>query len=61
MEQDINNYQGSISIRLDKTCMDATDRYKVFREDGYEDPDVPPWAIKLVLQNEDVLAEETLL
>ena len=33
----------------------------VFLEDGYEDPDVPPWAIKLVLQNEDVLAEETLL
>ena len=36
LEQDINNYQGNISIRLDKTCMDATDRYKVFREDGYE-------------------------
>ena len=35
LEQDINNYQGSISIRLDKTCMDATNRYKVFREDGY--------------------------
>jgi hypothetical protein len=35
LEQDINNYQGNISIRLDKTCMDATDRYKVFREDGY--------------------------
>ena len=35
LEEDINNYQGNISIRLDKTCMDATNRYKVFREDGY--------------------------
>ena len=26
----------------------------VFVEDGYEIPKVPPWAIKLVLQHEDI-------
>jgi len=35
LDQDVANYQGNISIRMDKTCMDATDRYMVFREDGY--------------------------
>ena len=35
LEQDVANYKGNISIRMDKTCMDATDRYMVFREDGY--------------------------
>lgn len=27
----------------------------VFVEDGYEIPKVPPWAIKLVLQHEDIV------
>ena len=35
LEEDINNYCGNLSIRLDKNCMDAENRYKVFREDGY--------------------------
>ena len=35
LDQDIKAYQGNLSIRLDTNCMDATDRYKVFREDGY--------------------------
>lgn len=34
LDEDVMNYHGDISIRMDKTCMDATDRYKVFREDG---------------------------
>ena len=29
----------------------------VFVEEGYEIPDVPPWAIRLVLQHEDILEE----
>ncbi|MBR4262050.1 MAG: hypothetical protein IKQ35_01635 [Bacilli bacterium] len=39
LEKDINNYCGKLSIRLDKSCMDAEGRYKVFREDGnlYDD------------------------
>ena len=31
---DINNYQGNLSIRADLNCMDSTNRYKVFREDA---------------------------
>ena len=44
LEQDINAYQGDLSIRLDKDCMVAENRYKVFREDGlvYEDWDELP-------------------
>ncbi len=36
LDEGVANYHGDISIRMDKTCMDATDRYKVFREDGQE-------------------------
>ena len=41
LDKDINAYNGSLSIRIDYNCMDSTDRYKVFREDGnvYEDWD----------------------
>ncbi len=37
----VNNYKGNLSIRMDLNCMDSTDRYKVFREDGivYDDWD----------------------
>ena len=44
LEQDINAYNGDLSIRLDKDCMVADNRYKVFREDGmvYEDWDELP-------------------
>lgn len=31
---DINNYKGTISIRYDYNCMDADNRYKIYREDG---------------------------
>lgn len=36
---DVNNYIGNLSIRVDLDCMNATCRYKVFREDGnlYDD------------------------
>lgn len=39
LRRDILNYNGNLSIRLDETCMDAKDRYKIFREDGnlYDD------------------------
>lgn len=44
LSEDVNNYHGDLSIRLDTNCMDATDRYKVFREDGfvYDDWDELP-------------------
>lgn len=34
LKNDINNYNGDLSIRIDEFCMDAEDRYKIFREDG---------------------------
>ena len=34
LRNDIKNYKGNLSIRLDEFCMDAEGRYKVFREDG---------------------------
>ena len=34
LRKDILNYDGNLSIRLDENCMDAADRYKIFREDG---------------------------
>ena len=34
LKNEVNNYKGDISIRFDENCMDSTDRYKVFREDG---------------------------
>lgn len=34
LKNDINNYNGDLSIRIDEFCMDAKDRYKIFREDG---------------------------
>ena len=36
---DVDNYMGSLSIRMDLDCMNAICRYKVFREDGnlYDD------------------------
>ena len=39
LKYDIKNYNGNLSIRLDEFCMDAKDRYMVFREDGnlYDD------------------------
>jgi organic radical activating enzyme len=44
LEEDVNNYHGNLSIRFDKDCMVAENRYKVFREDGmvYEDWDELP-------------------
>ena len=44
LEKDIKVYQGDLSIRLDKDCMTADNRYKVFREDGdvYNDWDELP-------------------
>ena len=41
LKEEILNYDKDKSIRLDEFCMDATDRYKVFREDGnlYDDWD----------------------
>ncbi len=44
LEKDIKAYQGDLSIRLDKDCMTADNRYKVFREDGdvYNDWDELP-------------------
>ncbi len=35
LREDINSYNGNLSIRLDENCMDTTNRYKIFREDGY--------------------------
>lgn len=34
LKNNIENYKGNLSIRLDEFCMDAKDRYKIFREDG---------------------------
>lgn len=34
LKKEISNYKGNISIRLDLDCMNAEDRYMVFREDG---------------------------
>ena len=34
LKTDIKNYKGPISIFFDQNCMDSTDRYKIFREDG---------------------------
>lgn len=34
LSQDIDMYDGNLSIRLDLNCMDSAGRYKVFREDG---------------------------
>lgn len=35
LKKDIDNYNGNKSIKLDMNCMDADNRYKIFREDGY--------------------------
>lgn len=35
LELEVSQYRGPMSIRLDKNCMDASDRYMVFREDGH--------------------------
>lgn len=39
LKEDINNYKGDKSIRLDLDCMNSCNRYKIFREDGnlYDD------------------------
>ena len=34
LKTDIKNYKGPISIFFDQNCMNSTDRYKIFREDG---------------------------
>lgn len=34
LEEEVLNYEGVKSIRMDKNCMDAKDRYMIFREDG---------------------------
>ena len=34
LREDINNYKGNISIRLDENCMNSINRYMIFREDG---------------------------
>ena len=34
LKKDIELYNGNISIRLDMDCMDSSNRYKIFREDG---------------------------
>ncbi len=34
LKEQIINYNGNISIMFDETCMDSTNRYMVFREDG---------------------------
>lgn len=34
LKEDINKYDGDISIRLDLDCMNSCNRYKIFREDG---------------------------
>ena len=34
LKEDINNYKGDKSIRLDLDCMNSCNRYKIFREDG---------------------------
>ena len=39
--KEVKNYKGNLSMKIDLTCMDSTDRYKVFREDAnlYDDWD----------------------
>lgn len=41
LKKDIDTYDGSLSIFFDENCMDALNRYMVFREDGhlYQDYD----------------------
>lgn len=34
LQREVEQYQGPLSIRFDENCMDAVDRYMVFREDG---------------------------
>ena len=34
LEEQILQYKGKLSIRLDRNCMDATNRYEIYREDG---------------------------
>jgi hypothetical protein len=35
LKKEISNYKGNISIFFDEYCMDAENRYMVFREDGH--------------------------
>lgn len=35
LELEISKYQGPLSIRYDANCMDTTNRYMIFRSDGY--------------------------
>ena len=35
LELEISKYQGDLSIRYDANCMDANNRYMIFRSDGY--------------------------
>lgn len=41
LKKEIASYQGEKSIRMDENCMDSSNRYKIFREDGlvYKDWD----------------------
>lgn len=41
LKEEVLNYKKDKSIRIDEFCMDTTDRYKIFREDGnlYDDWD----------------------
>lgn len=34
LKEEINNYKGNLSIKLDETCYNPTNRYMIFREDG---------------------------
>ena len=34
LKEDIDKYNGNLSIRLDLDCMNSINRYKIFREDG---------------------------
>lgn len=34
LNYDVSEYEGPLSIRYDATCLDATNRYMIFREDG---------------------------
>lgn len=34
LEREVQEYQGNLSIFFDENCMNALDRYMVFREDG---------------------------
>lgn len=35
LQLEISRYQGPLSIRYDANCMDSTNRYMIFRSDGY--------------------------